>query len=144
MDAVAAIIAGGTLFWYAGKSLADVVIQISKSTPNSTEESQEQSVAATTTLPDDTVIYRYGGTNPGNLTPRQKDMHSGLSFSTIPRPGAACTTIGAVNATGVLMAVQDGPTHVTVRPIGGTVKDWIKGGANSIWTKTLKSVCCRM
>lgn len=32
----------------------------------------------------DIVIYRYGGTNPGNLTPSQKDSDTGLSFSTIP------------------------------------------------------------
>ena len=29
----------------------------------------------------DFPIYRYGGTNPGNLTPKDKDKDTGLSFS---------------------------------------------------------------
>ena len=38
--------------------------------------------------PSPTVIYRYGGSNPGNLTPKAKDLRDGrgLSFSTIPAP----------------------------------------------------------
>ena len=48
---------------------------------------------------DNTVyIYRYGGTNPGNLTPTDKDRKTGLSFSTIPKRGAARTTIDELNA----------------------------------------------
>ena len=87
-----------------------------------------------------TVIYRYGGTNPGNLTPREIDKNTGLSFSTIPKAGAAMTTIEAINATGVLYAVKDKATHVSVYPVGGSMKDWINEGSNSIWTKTLKSI----
>ena len=87
-----------------------------------------------------TVIYRYGGTNPGNLTPKEKDMYSGLSFSTVPMPGAAVTTIEALNATGVVYAVQDGPTHVSVKPVSATVEEWINAGSDSIWTKAVKSV----
>ena len=87
-----------------------------------------------------TAIYRYGGTNPGNLTPKEKDKYSGLSFSTVPMPGAAMTTIEALNATGVVYAVQDGPTHVSVRPVGATVEDWINAGSGSIWTQAVKSV----
>lgn len=86
-----------------------------------------------------TYIYRYGGTNPGNLTPKAKDRYTGLSFSTIPQPGAAVTTIEALNATGVVYAVQDDPTHVSVRPIGGTMDDWINAGSGSIWTQAVKS-----
>ena len=88
----------------------------------------------------ETVIYRYGGTNPGNLTPKEKDKGSGLSFSTVPMPGAAVTTIEALNATGVVYAVQDGPTHVSVRPVGATMEDWINAGSSSVWTQAVKSV----
>ena len=90
--------------------------------------------------PSSTVIYRYGGTNPGNLTPKEKDKFTGLSFSTIPKPGSAVTTIEALNATGLVCAVRDGATHVSVRPIGGTMDDWISAGSSSIWTQAVKSV----
>ena len=93
-----------------------------------------------------TVIYRYHGTNPGNLTPSQRDVDlylingRGLSFSTIPKPGAAMTTIEALNATGIVYAVQDGPYHVSVYPVGGTIEDWHNAGSSSIWTAAVKSV----
>ena len=82
-------------------------------------------------LPWGVVSYRYG-TNPGNLTPRNKDKYTGLSFSTIPRPGAAKTTIKAVNATGMLYVLQDGPTHVSIRPVGASMDVWIQEGSSSI------------
>ena len=87
-----------------------------------------------------TVIYRYGGTNPGNLTPKKKDASTGLSFSTIPRPGAAVTTMEALNATGIVYAVKDGATHVSVRPVSGSMQDWINAGSGSIWTQAVKAV----
>ena len=92
--------------------------------------------------PSSTRIYRYGGTNPGNLTPKAKDLRDdkGLSFSTVPMPGAAMTTIEALNATNKVYAVKDGPTHVSVYPIGGTMADWVNEGVDSIWTKAVKSV----
>ena len=65
---------------------------------------------------------------------------TGLSFSTVPLPGAAMTTIEAINATGVLYAIQDGPRHVSVRPIGATVHEWILSGSGSIGTQVLKSL----
>ena len=46
----------------------------------------------------------------------------------------------ALNATGVVYAVQDGPTHVSVRPVGATMEDWINAGSGSIWTQAVKSV----
>ena len=89
-----------------------------------------------------TVIYRYGGTNPGNFVPRLVDVkkNSGLSFSTIPRPGAAMTTIEALNATGFVYAEQNGTTHVSVYPIGGTLEEWHRQGTSSRWTQAIKSV----
>ena len=103
-------------------------------------KTEEKVVAIPAPSSSTTVIYRYGGVNPGNLTPRKKDRFTGLSFSTIPMPGAAKTTIEAINLTGVVYAIQDGPTHVSVRPLGGTMDDWIDAGAQSIWTQAVKSV----
>ena len=96
--------------------------------------------------PSSTAIYRYNGTNPGNLVPSKFDVasNSGLSFSTIPQPNSWRTTIEQVNSTGVLLAVQDKPTHVTVYPIGGTVSEWRNLGSSSIWTITLMSVSTKV
>lgn len=96
--------------------------------------------------PKGTPVYRYGGIRPVNLTPSQRDVDlfpktgKGLSFSTIPKPGAAMTTIEALNATGVVRAVQDGAGHVSVHPIGGTLEDWHNAGSSSVWTTAVKSV----
>ena len=106
------------------------------SIPKAEEKAEEIPVPP----PASTIIYRYGGTNPGNLTPKAKDKYTGLSFSTIPMPGAAVTTIEALNATGVVYAVQDGPTHVSVRPVGAPIDAWINTGSGSIWTQAVKSV----
>ena len=113
---------------------------ISKARERSKEKEKDVVIEQPSPPPQGTVIYRYGGTNPGNLTPKEKDRFSGLSFSTIPRPGAAMTTIEALNATGVVYAVQDGATHVSVRPVGATVDTWIEAGSNSIWTQAVGSV----
>lgn len=89
------------------------------------------------------MIYRYGGTNPGNLTPSQKDSTTGLSFSTIsPRMGgrAAVTTINTLNETGIVYAYQDKLTHVSVVPVGVSIQTWINEGSGSIWTQAVKSV----
>ena len=97
-------------------------------------------VASSNKSQSDTTIYRYGGANPGNLTPKEKDYGTGLSFSTIPKPGAVQTTINTINSTGILYAIQDKPTHVSVYPIGGTVEGWHNAGPTSVWTQTLKSI----
>ena len=39
-----------------------------------------------------------------------------------------------------VFAVQDGPTHVSVRPVGAPMEDWINAGSGSIWTQAVKSV----
>ena len=89
-----------------------------------------------------TTIYRYGGTNPGNFVSSSRDVetNTGLSFSTVPRPGAAMTTIEELNATGVVYAYQDSLTHITVKQIGGIIAEWRNQGTNSVWTKTMKSL----
>lgn len=55
------------------------------------------------------------------------------------------TTIEALNSSGVLVAVQDSPIHVSVRPRGATMRDWIDAGKYSIWTHTVYylSIKCR-
>jgi len=98
----------------------------------------------------DTAIFRYGGTSPGNLTPSPRDVDlfpttkRGLSFSTIPKPGAAMTTMGAVDATPVLYTVKDGLTHVSIFPVGITLADWRAHGSESIWTQALKAICVKI
>ena len=60
---------------------------------------------------------------------------------TVPRlrePSPDCSE--ALNATGVVYAVYDGRTHVSVFPIGGTLEDWYKAGSSSVWTTAVKSV----
>lgn len=110
------------------------IYQAAQAPAISIPKAKEKAEAIPAPPPTPTVIYRYGGTNPGNLTPRAKDKYSGLSFSTVPMPGAAMTTIEALNAAGVVYAVQDGPTHVSVRPVGVT-----GAGSGSIWTQAVKS-----
>lgn len=97
-------------------------------------------------LPMDTVIYRWPdrGAYNVNFTPSIRDLqfpNSGLSFSTIPKPGSAVTTIGALNATGVVYAVPDGISHVSVYPVGGTIASWHAAGPNSPWSLAVQSVC---
>ena len=63
-----------------------------------------------------------------------------MSFSTKPPKNgisAIVTTIEEVNSTGVLMAVQNGSTHVTIRPTNATVLQWMNEGEASIWSQTL-------
>ena len=88
-----------------------------------------------------TLIYRNGGTNPSNLTPKAKDLvdSRGLSFSLHPTSNCAYTTMEALNNSGLLRAVQDGPSHVSVYPIGGTMADWVNAGSGSIWTQAVKA-----
>jgi RHS repeat-associated protein len=72
------------------------------------------------------IIYRLGSDSPWNMTPRWKDRTTGLSFQlTKPIDQAYVeTTIGAVNATGILVAIIDGKDHVSVRPTDGNLEYW--------------------
>ena len=124
-----------------GNAVNHVNQSISSAKAKAKEKAKAKAKEKDATVPprSSTNIYRYGGTNPGNLTPKTKDKFTGLSFSTIPMPGAAKTTIEELNATGLVYAVRDGATHVSVRPIGGTMDDWINAGPNSVWTQAVKS-----
>ena len=68
-----------------------------------------------------------------NLTPREQDT-TGLSYKLV-RPVAGfftITSIEAVNATGILRAVQDGVEHVSVTPIDmPLMPSWIDSRENS-------------
>lgn len=127
----------------AAVTLYTVGVGIYNAAKNYTKSESKEKVKAdaiVTQTQSSKVIYRYGGTNPGNLTPKDKDRYTGLSFSTVPKPGAAMTTIEAINSTGIVYAIQDGPSHVSVRPIGGSMDDWIEQGSSSKWTQAVKSV----
>lgn len=81
------------------------------------------------------------------MTPRPKDI-GGLSFSLTPPASGKyiVTTMEAVNATGVLKAVKDGPNHVSVMPtIPSTMSGWIASRPNAQtsphpYTVTLKAI----
>ena len=111
-------------------------------------EEKEKEIAKTVPPLTGTLIYRYNGTNIGNLVPKEKDIQTGLSFFTVPPTNGRpyfVTTIEALNSSGVLVAVQDSPIHVSVRPRGATMRDWIDAGKYSIWTHTVYylSIKCR-
>ena len=119
------------------------VFSWAKATPREKSNEKENAKAVPKQQWEGTTIYRYGKTNPGNLTPKQKDATTGLSFSTIPPPPgvpAAVTTLEALNATGVVVAIQDSPTHVSVRPVGASVQAWIDAEPSSVWTLAVKTV----
>ena len=135
---IVASVAVGTIATGIGIYATSKAISNSKITYSSTTITSD----TRNTRNETTTIYRYGGTNPGNFVPSSRDVetNTGLSFSTVPRPGAAMTTIEELNATGVVYAYQDSLTHVTVKPIGGTIAEWRNQGTSSVWTKTIKSL----
>ncbi len=137
-DIVSGVLLLGGVLVCAGIATYTAITEPAPSISIPKVEEKEEAIPAPP--PSQTVIYRYGGTNPGNLTPKAKDKYSGLSFSTVPMPGAAMTTIEALNATGVVYAVKDRDNHVSVRPVGATMEDWINAGSGSIWTQAVKSV----
>ena len=89
-----------------------------------------------------TIIYRWNCNNASNLMPSNKDVrnNSPMSFSTAYKPGSAMTTIEEINATGVLRAVRDSGSHVSVYPLGGTIAQWRAEGIASIWTEVLLAI----
>lgn len=92
-------------------------------------KAKEISEAITKTKKDskDTIIYRTGSGNATNLTPRSVDV-GGLSYTTtMPTSDSfTITSMARINASGVLMAVKDGTSHVSVKPVDGSkMKGWI-------------------
>ena len=128
----------------ASEVYEDVYRFIAKSKTKSFSETDSKEKETTISSIESTIyIYRHRGTNPGNLVPTKNDVNfnSGLSFSTIYQPNSFKTTIEKINATGVLLAIKDSSTHVSVYPIGGTIADWRNLGTSSIWTQALLKVC---
>ena len=101
--------------------------------------------------PNDIIIYRAGSGNATNLTPRDVDI-TGLSYSTtMPTSGSfTITTIGTINATGTLKAIQDGTTHVSVSPVNPSkMQDWIDSRSFALvnpheYTKLLQNISVRI
>lgn len=105
----AAIYVGGTyIVEYVGQTIENVK-----------EKTKEKAVAIEKTEDGQTIIYRLGSGNHTNFTPRPGIDMGGLSYQYTKPVGSAyhMTTIEAVNATGVLTAVPDGPNHISVIPI---------------------------
>jgi hypothetical protein len=132
---------GGTLAY--GWNLA-----FSESHEGTDTNTQTQTTTTTQSRENDgTVIYRWGSGSNTNLTPREKDR-AGLSFSTQkPTSGKyTATTMEAINATGILAAVKDGPGHVSVMPTDPSkMQEWIDSRPSAQTnphplTETLKSV----
>lgn len=123
---IVASVAVGTIATGIGVYATSKAISNSKITYSSTTITSD----TRNTRNETTTIYRYGGTNPGNFVSSSRDVetNTGLSFSTVPRPGAAMTTIEELNATGVVYAYQDSLTHITVKPIGGIIAEWRNQG----------------
>ena len=114
-----------------------------RSDANERERSDTTDITLARELPrdSDVTIYRYGYREKGilHLVPTEIDVrsNSGLSFSTIPRPGSAVTTINTLNQSGFFVAIRDKPTHVAVYPVGTTLSVWHCEGASSFWTQML-------
>jgi len=87
-------------------------------------------------LPPDTITYRDGGKDPGNLTPRPGHDEDGLSFDlNLPDPPYVVLRAGDAQDSG-FSVVNDHDTHVAV-----TVPDmteWL-GKRDSVWTQLLQS-----
>ena len=116
MDVVAAGIIAGTVIYAGGVAVGTYIDSKEK------EKEKDRVVAlekVTTKRPNQTVIYRWGSGNATNLTPRNDGSDvNGLSYELKVPVGRryTWTTLEAVNSTGVLQAIIDGPNHVKVIP----------------------------
>ncbi|MCR5355935.1 MAG: hypothetical protein K6E63_00880 [Lachnospiraceae bacterium] len=63
-----------------------------------------------------------------------------LSSSLIPQPNSWVTTIEDVNASGILIAINDYGSHVSVRPTNASISVWAQQGVKSEWTQTLIAI----
>src|SRR5699024_7420418 len=83
------------------------------------------------------VVYIPGGTDPENITPKEGNSDEGLYFSTESIPGADMATIEDLNTSGVYAVIQD-DGRVLVKPIGGSMEDWIYYVTDLIWTRAIE------
>ena len=116
MDLVALGIIGITLVVAGGVAVGTYINSKAKEKEKARIIALEQ---VTTKRPNQTVIYRWGNGNATNLTPRNDGSDvNGLSYELKVPVGRryTWTTLEAVNSTGVLQAIIDGPNHVKVIP----------------------------
>jgi len=116
MDLVALGIIGITLVVAGGVAVGTYINSKAKEKEKARIIALEQ---VTTKRPNQTVIYRWGSGNATNLTPRNDGSDfNGLSYELKVPVGRryTWTTLEAVNSTGVLQAIIDGPNHVKVIP----------------------------
>ena len=115
-DIIGLGILAGTVIYVGGTFIGEYVGQTIE---NVKEKTKEEAVAIEKVEDEQTFIYRLGNGNHANFTPRPGIDMGGLSYQYTKPVGAAyhMTTIEAVNATGVLRAVPDGPNHISVIPI---------------------------
>ena len=116
MDLVALGIIGITLVVAGGVAVGTYINSKAKEKEKARIIALEQ---VTTKRPKQTVIYRGGSGNATNLTPRNDGSDvNGLSYELKVPVGRryTWTTLEAVNSTGVLQAIIDGPNHVKVIP----------------------------
>ena len=94
---------------------------------NAKSKAKSQAITLADKEEKSTFIYRSASGTYQSLTPRPKDTN-GLSFSTVPPATGkyVTTTIEAINSTGILNAVKDSATHVSVYPVDmTTLQGWI-------------------
>ena len=139
LDAVGLVISGAATVGAIGYGIYKATQAPAVSVPK--EDEKEVDIDDFEPLPPKTFIFRWGRYNPGNFTPREKDVKSGrgLSFTIIQSLGCPKTTIEDINATGIVYAVRDGSEHVSIYPVNGTMSDWFEAGSGSVWTKAVKS-----
>ncbi len=114
-------------------------------------DAKAKAVATEQNKTEQTLIYRTGSGNATNLTPREVDIE-GLSYTTEKPVGRdfTVTTIEAINATGVLIAVKDGKTHVSVTSLDRSkYLEWQASRANALasphpYTKLLQSISVKI
>lgn len=89
------------------------------------------------------VVYIPGGMEPENITPKEGNSDEGLYFSTEPIPGADMVTIEDLNVSGSVYAIIQEDETVLVKPLGGSMEDWINYGTDSIWTRGIEKAINR-
>ena len=98
-------------------------------------ESEQDVVAEDDRRREPTFIYRWCSGTYTNFTPRPGKDNTGLSYSLSPPSDGSkytYTTIEAINSTGYLFAVQDGPNHVSVNPTDiSKMQDWMESRKNA-------------
>ena len=115
-------------FWWEDKFVATV------GRSEYREEGKKLKFYRINDLESQVVVY----IDPENITPKEGNSDEGLYFSTEPIPGADMATIEDLNTSGVYAVIQD-DGRVLVKPIGGSMEDWIYYGADSIWTRAIET-----